>query len=157
VGANVVNQMLKDQPTFASQAKSYTQIASAFGAICGTLLAALAADWTSRRATYVAMCVSSFGSVLLLYQGVSGYGPALLGAMFIAGFCTASFYGWLPLYLPELFRTSVRATGQGFGFNFGRILAAVAALQTGNLMGLFSGGYPQACSVMSAVYLVGLC
>jgi SHS family sialic acid transporter-like MFS transporter len=88
--------------------------------------------------------------------------------MFVAGFFTASFYGWLPLYLPELFRTSVRATGQGFGFNFGRILAAVGALQTGALMGLFKSdtgfvlgpfnlgsGYPAACSVMSAIYFVG--
>ena len=75
--------------------------------------------------------------------------------------------GWLPLYLPELFRTSVRATGQGFGFNFGRILAAIGALQTGALMGLFkdgatlmgyhfTGGYPLACSTMSMVYLIGM-
>ena len=53
---------------------------------------------------------------------------------------TASFYGWLPLYLPELFRTNVRATGQGFGFNFGRILAAIGVLQIGNLMSLFNDG-----------------
>ena len=56
---------------------------------------------------------------------------------FLAGTLTASFYGWLPLYLPELFRTNVRATGQGFGFNFGRILAAIGVLQVGNLLGLF--------------------
>jgi hypothetical protein len=80
------------------------------------------------------------------------------------GICTASFYGWLPLYLPELFRTNVRATGQGFGFNFGRLLAAVGALQTGNLFAknvhvagyTFQGGYPFACSAISLIYLVGL-
>ena len=81
---------------------------------------------------------------------------AWLALVFLAGACTASFYGWLPLYLPELFRTRVRATGQGFSFNFGRVLAAVGVLQTGNLMGLFKGGYPQACSVMGLIYLVGL-
>jgi hypothetical protein len=69
--------------------------------------------------------------------------------------------------LPELFPTRVRATGQGFGYNFGRILAAIGALQGGNLVGLFkdnvtlggitlAGGYPLACSVMSLIYLVGL-
>ena len=36
-----------------------------------------------------------------------------------------SFYGWLPLYLPELFPTRIRATAQGFAFNFGRVLAAM--------------------------------
>ena len=75
---------------------------------------------------------------------------------FIAGGVSASFYGWLPLYLPELFRTGMRATGQGFSFNFGRILAAVGVLQTGNLMGLFEGGYPQACSIMSLIYVLGM-
>jgi hypothetical protein len=67
------------------------------------------------------------------------------------------------LYLPELFGTSVRATGQGFSFNFGRILAAVGTLQTGVLfktdlhLGSISlpAGYPSACSLMSLIYVVG--
>ena len=95
------------------------------------------------------------------------YGWPLLFWASIAGATTAAFYGWLPLYLPELFRTNVRATGQGFGFNFGRILAAIGALQTGNLMNQFQdgfsvagislpAGYPSACSVMSLIYLVGV-
>ena len=73
------------------------------------------------------------------------------------GAVSASFYGWLPLYLPELFATRQRATGQGFSFNFGRVLAAVGALQTGTLMkGYFQGDYAKACSIMAMVYLVGL-
>ncbi len=151
-------------PTWADQltggqmpeAKSWTQIWAALGAIVGTILAAMAGDWFGRKAAYVLMCLASFGSILWLYRGHDVYGHGLLAAVFIAGLCTASFYGWLPLYLPELFHTRVRGTGQGFGFNFGRILAAIGTLQTGNLMGMFEGGYPQACSAMSAVYLLGL-
>ncbi|HEX4142231.1 MAG TPA: MFS transporter [Pirellulales bacterium] len=151
-------------PTWADQmtgsqmpsAKSWTQIWAALGAIVGTILAALAGDWLGRRAAYCLLCVTSLVSILWLYQGHDAYGPGMLGAVFVAGLCTASFYGWLPLYLPELFPTRVRGTGQGFGFNFGRILAAIGTLQVGNLMGLFRGGYPQACSTMSAVYLLGL-
>ena len=69
------------------------------------------------------------------------------------------------MYLPELFTTRVRATGQGFGFNFGRILAAVGTLQTGTMMTLpdqeffgrtWKGGYPLACTVVSLIYLAGL-
>ena len=63
----------------------------------------------------------------------------------IRQFYDASFYGWLPLYLPELFPTRVRATGQGFGFNFGRILAAVGVLQVPVLMG-DPPDYARACS-----------
>ena len=110
-----------------------------------------------RRPTYALLCVGSLGSSLLFFQMNTAYGPMFLACVFLAGGMTASFYGWLPLYLPELFSTRVRATGQGFSFNFGRILAAVAALQTGTLIGLFkdSGGLPMACSIMSLIYVVG--
>jgi len=151
-------------------AREYTLIWLSLGAIVGTLVAAMAGDWIGRRATYCLMCLTSIFSVLFFYQPwvhEVAYGPGFLGRAFLVGACTASFYGWLPLYLPELFRTAVRATGQGFGFNFGRILAAVGAVQTGNLMRQFengvqiggvelTGGYPAACSVMSLIYIVGL-
>lgn len=134
-------------------------------------------DWFGRRITYSLLCLASLGSALLLFQGNQAYGPFFLFCVFLAGFTTASFYGWLPLYLPELFRTRVRATGQGFGFNYGRILAAVGVLQTANLMSLFAPGnvegsalhslvaslqlpnqhgYPLACSVISLIYLLGV-
>jgi len=74
----------------------------------------------------------------------------------VVGFFTAAFYGWLPLYLPELFPTRVRATGQGLSFNFGRIFAAFGALGTGQLMGFFGGSYPRACATITLVYLVGM-
>jgi MFS family permease len=148
-------------------AKEYTQIALAIGAIIGTLLAAFMGDWFGRRPAYALLCVLSLVSVFVLFQTNAAYGTGLLLSATFAGGATASFYGWLPLYLPELFPTRVRATGQGFGFNFGRILAAVGALQTGNLMGLFqtdvvvagrtlTHGYPLACTAMSLIYLVGV-
>src|SRR5262245_14849206 len=147
--------------------KEYAQIWLAVGAIVGTILAALMGDWIGRRPAYCLLCILSLVSVYALFLGNRTYGPAMLFWTFVAGTMTASFYGWLPLYLPELFRTNVRATGQGFGFNFGRILAAIGVLQTGNLMGLFKEdaifagvtiphGYPLACSTMSLIYLVGM-
>src|SRR5205823_2397491 len=81
-------------------------------------------------------------------------GAALSGVPLLVTW--ASIHGWLPLYLPELFTTRVRATGQGFSYNFGRILAAVGVLQTGNLTGLFGGDYARACAIMSLFYLVGV-
>jgi MFS family permease len=150
-----------------ANAKEYTQMCTAAGAVLGCIVAALAGDWLGRRWTYLLMCVASLASALWMFQGHSEFSRSFLIAAFLIGGCTASFYGWLPLYLPELFRTSVRATGQGFGFNFGRILAAIGALQTGNLMAAFSGevtiagrqfagGYPLACTSMSMIYLLGM-
>jgi MFS family permease len=139
------------------EAKAYTQIASAVGAIFGTILAALMGDWFGRRITYFMLCVSSLVSATFLFRFNTEFNAMFLISVFVAGGCTASFYGWLPLYLPELFRTGVRATGQGFSFNFGRILAAVGSLQTGYLMKhVFEGSFPKACGVTSLIYVVGM-
>ena len=112
------------------------------GAIVGTIAAAMMGDWLGRRPAYCVLCLLSLGSVWGLFLLNQEYGTAMLAWAFVAGTMTASFYGWLPLYLPELFRTSVRATGQGFAFNFGRILAAIGVLQVGNLLDLFNQDDP---------------
>jgi len=150
-------------------AKEYTQIWLAFGAVLGTIVAAMMGDWLGRRITYCVLCVTSIASILWMFKPWTHveYGPGFLFNAFLAGFCTASFYGWLPLYLPELFRTNVRASGQGFSFNFGRVLAAVGTLQIGAIQAKFAdganwfgiawtGGYPLACSSVIVIYLVGL-
>ena len=162
----VSNKQIVDGWTeMATHGKEYAQMCSAFGAIIGTILAALSGDWFGRRVTYFAMCLMSLISVIWMFQGHTAFGGSFLVAAFVSGLLTASFYGWLPLYLPELFGTKFRATGQGFSFNFGRIIAAIGALQAGLLskvegMRLFGhdflGGYPLACTAMSLIYIVGM-
>jgi hypothetical protein len=145
------------QDAARNAARSNTQIVSAIGAIIGTILGALVGDMIGRRPTYLLLCIASLLSSLAFFQLNTSYGTTFLIGVFLAGGLTASFYGWFPLYLPELFRTSVRATAQGFTYNFGRILAAVGALQFGILMEqVFDNSYPKACSVMSCIYLVGI-
>jgi MFS family permease len=144
------------EPDPAKHAKEWTLFWLSMGAITGTMIAALAAGRFGRRITYVALCVASIAGALILYQGNSGYGAFFLPASFLAGTATASFYGFFPLYLPELFPTAVRATGQGFAFNFGRIVAAIGGLQTATLMNLFNGSFAMAGSVMSGIYIVGM-
>ena len=158
----LVDTSLQDAPlevrtAARSEARSYTQIMSAIGAVFGTVLGALAGDAIGRRPTYMLLCLGALLSSLLFFQGNDQYGGMFLATVLLAGGMTASFYGWLPLYLPELFPTAVRATSQGFSFNFGRILAAFGALQTGYLMrDVFHDDFARACSVMSLVYLVGI-
>ena len=90
------------------------------------------------------------------YQFNTAYNSAFVLSAGLLGTLSAAFYGWLPLYLPELFPTRIRATGQGFGFNFGRVLAAVGVLQLPHVMKEFAVGWPGACTAMSLVYIVGL-
>ncbi len=137
-------------------AAAKTQMATAMGAIVATILAAVAAGRFGRRPTYAVLCLGSIASAVYFYLGHSSFDNRFLVAAFLAGGVTASFYGFFPLYFPELFPTSVRATGQGFAFNFGRILAAIGGLQTANIMGLFGGSFPKAGSILTVIYLVGV-
>jgi MFS transporter, SHS family, sialic acid transporter len=154
---------VQQAPTYANvitdnqaRVREYTQLATASGAIIGCMLAALMGDWLGRRVTYALLCIGSIGAIAGLYQLNDTYSPAFLFWAFLAGTITAAFYGWLPLYLPELFRTKIRATGQGFGFNFGRVLAAVGVLQLPVVMSQLDVGWQGACTAMSLIYLVGL-
>jgi MFS family permease len=144
------------EPDPSKYSREYTQIASALGAIVFPILAGVFAGRFGRRVTYALLCAGSIASCLLLYQGNTAFNIFFLLSMFLAGGITAGFYGLFPLYLPELFPTVVRATGQGFAYNFGRILAAIGGLQTATLMGFFNGSFPMAGSVLTAFYAVGL-
>jgi MFS transporter, SHS family, sialic acid transporter len=135
--------------------KESTQMVTAFGAILASFGGALLAGWAGRRFTYVFLCLASLASVLLFYRGNTTFGLPFLLTAFLAGGFSAAFYGWLPLYLPELFPTRIRATGQGFCFNFGRILAAIGVLQVPVLMGE-PPDYARACSLLAFIYVAGL-
>ncbi len=145
-----------DQLSGVKEAKAYTQLFSAFGAIVGCVGGALLGGWLGRRITYFLLCLCSLGAALFFFLGNDQFGAKFLVSNTLLGFFSASFYGWLPLYLPELFATRVRATGQGFSYNFGRNLAVVGALATGNLTGALQGRYNHACAIMSLIYLVGM-
>lgn len=149
-------QLQPDTKEVKYYAKEKTQIATAVGAILATIVAAVAAGRFGRRITYSVMCVGSIASALWFYNANTTFGTGFLFAAFMAGGITASFYGFFPLYFPELFPTAVRATGQGFSFNFGRIIAAIGGLQTATLMKAFDGSFPKAGSVMAAIYVVGI-
>lgn len=147
-------------------AKEYTQIALACGAVVGTILAAWVAGRVGRRITYVLLCVVSFVSLVFMYQGNTTFDATMLISVFVAGGATAAFYGWFPLYLPELFPTSIRATCQGFAYNFGRVMSAIGSLQTATLTAYFAQGvpaerieidaFPNAGATLAGIYILGV-
>ncbi len=137
------------------------QIVTGFGAMIGSFLGAVVGVRVPRRWAYFGLSAGSLLFCALLFRGfenATAMTGAFLATAALVGAFTAAFYGWLPLYLPELFPTRLRATGQGFCFNFGRILAAVGAVSMGLLMSetVFHGSYPQAGATISLVYVVGL-
>lgn len=153
-GAAIVR--VNEQKRTVAGAKAWTQIASSIGAIIGTILAAFLAEWFSRRIAYFGLCLASLAFCAYLFRASLHFDGEFLAMIGIVGGLTASFYGWLPLYLPELFPTRVRATGQGFAFNFGRVLAAAGTLASGQLLNRFNEDYARTGAVTSLIYLVGL-
>jgi MFS family permease len=143
------------------QAKAQVEFVVAIGAIAGCLLGAGLGQKVGRRRAYFLLCLASLLACGVLYRGLHEFNATFLIAAGVVGMTTAAFYGWLPLYLPELFPTRVRATGQGLGFNFGRILAAVGAVEAGQFVQFFEGahpgqGYAQSGAVITLVYLLGM-
>ncbi len=138
------------------QVKGITMFAMSVGAIVGCFIGPAIGARMGRRPAYFILCLASLVSCGILFRTITEYGPSFLIGAFIVGAFTAAFYGWLPLYLPELFPTRARATGQGLSFNAGRILAAVGAITQGQLVTYYGGSYAQAGAVVTLVYLVGM-
>ena len=71
------------------------------------------------------------------------------------GFFNNGIFSGFPIYLPELYPTRLRATGAGFCFNAGRVLASAAPLLTGWLVTVF-GSFNSAAGAIALIYLLGL-
>ena len=132
--------------------KGYAQVTSAGGEIVGSLLAPLLGAWVGRRFAYFTLCALSLLACQVLFRNFDTWGTGFLFMVGLTGGVTAAFYGWLPLYLPELFPTRVRATAQGIAYNFGRIMAAGGVLWGGVL----GGNYARMGAMVSMVYILGM-
>jgi len=138
------------------QVKGITMFTMSAGAIFGCFVGPWIGARMGRRPAYFILCLASLISCGVLFRTVTEFNTSFLIGTFIVGTFTAAFYGWLPLYLPELFPTRARATGQGLSYNSGRILAAVGAITQGQLVTHYGGSYAKAGAVVTLVYLLGM-
>jgi MFS family permease len=145
-----------DVKKIAGKASADAQMVQALGAITGCLIAPLIGAFLGRRPAYFLLCLTSLLLCGYVFRALTTFGREFLVLSYFTSLATASFYGWFPLYFPELFPTRVRATGQGLAYNFGRIFAAGGALAQGQLMKTFDGSYAQAGAIVTLIYLVGM-
>jgi MFS family permease len=137
-------------------AMALTAIMRSGGATIGGLIGGWLASLAGRRTTYFLVSLASLALGEYIYLVLTPSEPSFWPMVFILGLVSTIFFGWLPLYLPELFPTEARSTGAGVSFNSGRILAACGVLATGVLTAAFGGDYGRAGSITTLVYALGM-
>jgi len=146
---------LKGQDSTALSASvSYAIMALNGGALFGYLGFGPLADRFGRRAVFAFMCLGSLIMLPITYLIPTTY-TGLLLLLPLLGFFNNGIFSGFPIYLPELYPTRLRATGAGFCFNAGRVLASASPFLTGWLVTTL-GSFGRAASTVALIYLVGL-
>jgi MFS family permease len=138
------------------RAKALTAIMRSSGGAVGSLIGGWLANLLGRRITYFLVSLSSLALGEYICLALTPKDYAFSAFVFALGFISTIFFGWLPLYLPELFPTHARATGSGVSFNFGRILSAVGVLAAGGITTWLNEDYGRAGSITMLVYALGM-
>ncbi|HKB03714.1 MAG TPA: MFS transporter, partial [Gemmataceae bacterium] len=114
--------------------KAKTLMTRSGGAVFGSLLGGFLASVLGRRVSYFLISLGALAVSSYLFGQLDPLDPSFHVCVFLLGFVGITYFGWLPLFLPELFPTRVRSTGTGISFNTGRVVAAVVVLVTGFLV-----------------------
>ncbi|MBV8753007.1 MAG: MFS transporter [Hyphomicrobiales bacterium] len=138
----------------AQQWASYAGMAYNFGAILGYAGLGFLADRYGRKPVTAVFFLMALLLTPVLFLWVQD--PALLLVVAaINAFFSLGQYTWMPVWLPELFPTRMRATGMAFVFNMPRFIAFLGPLVAGTLIVHFGGYGPAAC-IVALIYILGL-
>jgi MFS family permease len=123
------------------------------GGLVGTLLVIPLARALSRRALFALYLAGSAVAMLLTF-GMQWQPETRLMLYFVVGVPVFGIFGAFPFYLPELFPTRLRATGSGFCYNIGRLIAAIGPFVVGTVAA--KGAALSAIFYVGFVPLIGL-
>lgn len=122
------------------------------GAFAGYLSFGPLADRFGRRRTFAAFTITAAIIVPLYLRTMTS--PVILMALGpVLGFVGHGYWSMLGPLLSELFPTAVRASGQGLGYNSGRIMGAAAPYIMGVLASVPGVGLIAALGLTSAFFL----
>lgn len=123
------------------------------GALFGYLVLIWLVDAVGRRWSYFLAVMGSAVVSFILFTRITTV-EGLLWFMPVYGLFAVGGFGTFGTYLPELFPTRIRATGQGFCWNFARALTAIGPLTSGALVGAL-GSVQMAGVAVVAIYALG--
>jgi MFS family permease len=150
-----IHQLLgPEQAKLAVQRTSESFMLMNVGALLGYLTLIWLTGAIGRRWSYFLICLGAALSTVFLFTQVKTF-EGLQLFMVIYGFFAIGGCGTVAAYLPELFPTRFRATGQGFCWNMARLLTGVGPLVSGMLVASF-GSIPAAGVMVAWIYVIGL-
>lgn len=139
----------------AQQAKFAYGIIEVAGVGLGLLAMGPLCVKLGRRRAFVVMQIAAFVIVPVTCYLPTTYLQLLL-LLPVFGFLTGGIHSGYAVYFPELFPTHLRATGAGFCFNGGRIVAASVLLLSGWLKALPNMDLRLAITLLGSLFLLGV-
>jgi MFS family permease len=125
-----------------------------FGGMIGCLCFPFIADRWGRKGALLTYFLGAFIFVPTIFFIAENFFQALVVSP-LMGFFAAGVFTGFAIYFPELFPTRVRATAQGFCYNFARFFSAVAPFAVGAIVSAY-GSFAPAIAIVGLVYLLGL-
>lgn len=128
------------------------------GAFAGMMTFAMVAQRIGRRIAFGLALLASFLATILVFTSLREFSQ-IFWMIPIMGFGQIGVFAVFAIYLPELFPTSLRATGTSFCYNVGRILAATAPFTIGKITASLGGdveSFRTAGVYVSFVLLLGI-
>ncbi|MGE5645595.1 MAG: MFS transporter [Acidobacteriota bacterium] len=141
-------------PREVTKLAGYAVMSLNAGSIAGYFAFPPLAEWIGRRWTFFVMLLGAAVTLPITFLIPNSYASAVL-ILPALGFFTNGIFSGFPVYLPELYPTRIRATGSGFCFNAGRVLAASGPFLTGYLI-VHLGTFARAASSIAVIYLCGM-
>jgi MFS family permease len=124
------------------------------GAIAGYVAFGFIADRVGRKPATMVYFAASLVLTPVLFLWTHDLRLVVV-VLIINGFFTLGQYTWMPVWLPELYPTHLRATGAAFVFNAARFVAFLGPLLAGAIISAL-GGYGVAATVVGLIYILGL-
>ena len=122
------------------------------GGLIGTLLTIPASKLLGRKKMFFIYFLAAAASIMCAF-GLEMAPHTRLYMYFPIGLTVFGVFGSFTYYLPELFPTRLRATGAGFTYNVGRLVAAFGPFLVGSIA---ASGASAVDSAMSVLFWVGI-
>jgi MFS family permease len=158
-GQDLTRRLLVERGTPAEDAQqqaifAYSLVQTTGGGLGLLAFGPLAARW-GRRPSFLFFQIAA-----VIIVPLTCYLPAtyvqLLCMLPVYGFFTLGLHAGFAVYFPELFPTSLRATGTGFCFNGGRFVAAPILLFSGWLKSQSEMDLRLAVTLLSLLFIPGM-